>query len=433
MQDHDRVRPRRALTLAPAGVVLGLAPSIAAQDEDVLSGQHGRSAVERVLGRLRQLALLDLRRDREGDEAEQQPAHHDDQDPAEPGPLAAHQAGQPASPAALRGRGPQAREARLADPIAQAGPRAVDPVWRLLPTVGGLLALGSGPFLARPAAPAVDLVLGLLAASGLAGAPGVAGLIGFFRLPATPGAPGPPRRPIISLRRHGISILTHAAAGPFPPLRLAKRSASTSGGTKMLVGVVDSEQQIHYEGTESSIGLSEDRLVEDLAAELQEAKAARPNVRAAGLGIPATIDRRARCGHPCRQPRHHRRSGTRRDAGAARPTGVHRQRRERRSPGRVPLRRGPRRSERGVAHGRHRHRRGADPQRRGVPRVDRGGGGARTHRDRGGWPALPGQLPQPWLCGVACVRAPRSPRPGRRPPSATPTRRWARRSPMARS
>jgi len=63
------------------------------------------------------------------------------------------------------------------------------------------------------------------------------------------------------------------------------------GGTKMLVGVVDAEQKIHYEGMESSIGLSEDRLVEDLAAELQEAKAARPNVRAAGLGIPATIDR----------------------------------------------------------------------------------------------------------------------------------------------
>ena len=63
------------------------------------------------------------------------------------------------------------------------------------------------------------------------------------------------------------------------------------GGTKMLVGVVDAEQKIHYEGMESSIGLSEDRLVEDLAAELQEAKTARPNVRAAGLGIPATIDR----------------------------------------------------------------------------------------------------------------------------------------------
>jgi glucokinase len=62
------------------------------------------------------------------------------------------------------------------------------------------------------------------------------------------------------------------------------------GGTKMLVGVVDSERQIHYEGTESSVGLSEDKVVEDLAQELLEAKEARPDVLAAGLGIPATID-----------------------------------------------------------------------------------------------------------------------------------------------
>jgi glucokinase len=62
------------------------------------------------------------------------------------------------------------------------------------------------------------------------------------------------------------------------------------GGTKMLVGVVDSERQVQYEGRESSVGLSEDKLVEDLARELQEAKEARPDVVAAGLGIPATID-----------------------------------------------------------------------------------------------------------------------------------------------
>ncbi len=62
------------------------------------------------------------------------------------------------------------------------------------------------------------------------------------------------------------------------------------GGTKMAVGVVDSEQHIHYEGKESSIGLSEDKLVEDLGRELQEAKGARPDVLCAGLGIPATID-----------------------------------------------------------------------------------------------------------------------------------------------
>jgi len=59
----------------------------------------------------------------------------------------------------------------------------------------------------------------------------------------------------------------------------------------MLVGVVDSNRQIRYEGRESSVGLSEGRLVEDLARELQEAKDARPDVLAAGLGIPATIDR----------------------------------------------------------------------------------------------------------------------------------------------
>jgi len=62
------------------------------------------------------------------------------------------------------------------------------------------------------------------------------------------------------------------------------------GGTKMAVGVVDSEQQVHYQGSEPSTGLSEEKLVEELARELEEAKQARPDVLAAGLGIPATID-----------------------------------------------------------------------------------------------------------------------------------------------
>jgi glucokinase len=63
------------------------------------------------------------------------------------------------------------------------------------------------------------------------------------------------------------------------------------GGTKMLVGVVDSEQGIHYESRESSTGFTEDELVEELGRELEEARQARPEVLAAGLGIPATIDR----------------------------------------------------------------------------------------------------------------------------------------------
>ena len=78
--------------------MLRLAAAVAAENENVLAEQHGGPALERILGRLRQLALLDLGRDREGDEAEQQPAHRDDQHPAQPGPLAPHQAGEPAGP-----------------------------------------------------------------------------------------------------------------------------------------------------------------------------------------------------------------------------------------------------------------------------------------------------------------------------------------------
>jgi glucokinase len=62
------------------------------------------------------------------------------------------------------------------------------------------------------------------------------------------------------------------------------------GGTKMAVGVVDSEQKVRYQGSEPSTGLSEEKLIAELGRELDEAKAACPDVVAAGLGIPATID-----------------------------------------------------------------------------------------------------------------------------------------------
>src|SRR4051794_33745071 len=84
---------------------------------------------------------LDLGRDREGDEAEQQPADGEDQDPAQPRPLPANQAREPPPPAALCGRGADARQARLPDPVPQAGPRAIDAVGRLLAPVGRLPAL----------------------------------------------------------------------------------------------------------------------------------------------------------------------------------------------------------------------------------------------------------------------------------------------------
>jgi glucokinase len=63
------------------------------------------------------------------------------------------------------------------------------------------------------------------------------------------------------------------------------------GGTKMLVGVVDSDRRVLYRETAPSLGLGQDRLLETLERELRAAREARPEVVAAGLGIPCTIDR----------------------------------------------------------------------------------------------------------------------------------------------
>ena len=61
------------------------------------------------------------------------------------------------------------------------------------------------------------------------------------------------------------------------------------GGTKMLVGVL-AETKPLYEQREASKGQTEDELVELLVREIEEAREARPDVAAVGLGIPATID-----------------------------------------------------------------------------------------------------------------------------------------------
>lgn len=63
------------------------------------------------------------------------------------------------------------------------------------------------------------------------------------------------------------------------------------GGTKMLVGVVDDDQRVHFETTGPSVGLTEDELLDELGRDLSDARSARPDARAAGLGIPCTIDR----------------------------------------------------------------------------------------------------------------------------------------------
>ena len=61
------------------------------------------------------------------------------------------------------------------------------------------------------------------------------------------------------------------------------------GGTKMLVGVLDGTETL-WESREASTGQTEDELVELLVREVTEAREARPEAIAVGLGIPATID-----------------------------------------------------------------------------------------------------------------------------------------------
>lgn len=63
------------------------------------------------------------------------------------------------------------------------------------------------------------------------------------------------------------------------------------GGTKMLIGVLsEAGTDPLYEQREASTGQTEDELVELLVREVTEARDARPDVEAVGLGIPATID-----------------------------------------------------------------------------------------------------------------------------------------------
>jgi glucokinase len=63
------------------------------------------------------------------------------------------------------------------------------------------------------------------------------------------------------------------------------------GGTKVLVGVVGEGREVLYEDKESSQGQDADQLLDTLEREIREALESRPQVAAAGLGIPCTIDR----------------------------------------------------------------------------------------------------------------------------------------------
>lgn len=75
-------------------------------------------------------------------------------------------------------------------------------------------------------------------------------------------------------------------------MRSATAIGADLGGTKMLVGVVDSSQRVLHRGQEPSHGQSGEEVLALLEREIREALAAQPDAVTAGLGIPCTIDRR---------------------------------------------------------------------------------------------------------------------------------------------
>jgi glucokinase len=74
------------------------------------------------------------------------------------------------------------------------------------------------------------------------------------------------------------------------PLSATETIGVDLGGSKMRVAVVDGDQNVLHHSTEASRGRSEQEVLDTLERELVEARSARPNVVAAGLGIPCTID-----------------------------------------------------------------------------------------------------------------------------------------------
>ncbi|HXS32470.1 MAG TPA: ROK family protein [Solirubrobacterales bacterium] len=62
------------------------------------------------------------------------------------------------------------------------------------------------------------------------------------------------------------------------------------GGTKMLLGVLDSDSKVLWESREASTGQTEAELVDLLVREIEEARGKCPGASAVGLGIPATIN-----------------------------------------------------------------------------------------------------------------------------------------------
>ena len=85
--------------------------------------------------------------------------------------------------------------------------------------------------------------------------------------------------------------LKTAAADPSAPPVGVETVGVDLGGTKMAVGVLDSDRRVLYRSTAPSLGLHQDEVLATLERELRKAIAARPEAAGIGLGIPCTIDR----------------------------------------------------------------------------------------------------------------------------------------------
>ena len=199
---------------------------------------------------------------------------------------------------------------------------------------------------------------------------------------------------LIALGHERVRNDADARGRPRNEMSSAESIGVDLGGTKMLVGVLNSDSEVLWESREASTGQTEEELVELLVREVGEAREERPGVGAIGMGIPATIDRnRGVAVSAVNLPIEDLPLRDLVDE-ADRAAGLPRQRRQRRGAGRVPLRGRKGRPERRDADGRHRDRRRPDPQRRALPGLDRGRRRARPLHDRHQRAPLPGQLPE---------------------------------------
>jgi len=78
-------------------------------------------------------------------------------------------------------------------------------------------------------------------------------------------------------------------------LKRAEAIGVDLGGTKMLVGVLGDDGEVHHRRVAAVAGLSAEQVLVTLQEQLRAAIEARPEVAAIGLGIPCTIERDSGC------------------------------------------------------------------------------------------------------------------------------------------